>query len=81
MKRLFNQIKVVLNDNDNGDNDDDNDDDDDHDNEDLACSLLYIAITQPDSLLSKGHLVMFQSASLQGQPGIYLRLLVPKWGV
>ena len=42
----------------------------------VSYSLLCTAcnITQPDSLLSKEYLsVLFQSASLQGQPGIYLR--------
>ena len=30
--------------------------------------------TQPDSLLSKGHLVMFQRVLLQGQPVLCVRL-------
>ena len=37
-----------------------------------SLSTAYY-ITQPDSLLSKGHLVMFQSGSLQGQPGLCVR--------
>ena len=37
-------------------------------------------MTQPDSLLSKGHLVMFWSVSLQGQPGICVRLFKPENG-
>ena len=34
----------------------------------MSGAVLHIA--QPDSLELRGHLVMFQSATLQGQPGL-----------